>query len=250
MYRLRHPHRPCWRMGSPGGSAPNPAQEREQKARDVLVGAGLDEAITYSLTNMAEVAKLSAADADPAAFLGWRTRSPPSASTCGAQSCRGCWGRWRTTCASASGCCCSRWAGCSCAAGGRAAAGRAAAPGDRDGRRARGAVLADAEAGADGLLRPEGRGGDAAGAAEHRGAGRVRAAERRPRASTPAAPAALVVGGERVGVLGELHPEDARAAGDPGGARARGGAGPAGAARHGPADALARSRASRPRCRT
>ncbi|GAB4128435.1 MAG: phenylalanine--tRNA ligase subunit beta [Roseiflexaceae bacterium] len=43
--------------------------EREQKVRDLLVGAGLDEAITYSLTNMASVAKLDPAAADSALFL-------------------------------------------------------------------------------------------------------------------------------------------------------------------------------------
>ncbi|MEN9937195.1 MAG: hypothetical protein RLZZ387_3774 [Chloroflexota bacterium] len=47
----------------------NPSLEREQKARDVLAGAGLDEAITYSLTNMADVARVSPADADPALHL-------------------------------------------------------------------------------------------------------------------------------------------------------------------------------------
>lgn len=56
---------------------PNPAQEREQKARDVLTGAGLDEAITYSLTNMADVAKVTPEDADPARFL--RLANPLSA---------------------------------------------------------------------------------------------------------------------------------------------------------------------------
>ncbi len=47
----------------------NPSLELEEKTRDVLVGAGLDEAITYSLTNMASVAKVSPRDADPAAHL-------------------------------------------------------------------------------------------------------------------------------------------------------------------------------------
>jgi phenylalanyl-tRNA synthetase beta chain len=47
----------------------NPEVEREQKVRDLLVSAGMDEAITYSLTNMASVAKLNPADADEAAFL-------------------------------------------------------------------------------------------------------------------------------------------------------------------------------------
>jgi phenylalanyl-tRNA synthetase beta chain len=47
----------------------NPSLELEEKVRDVLVGAGLDEAITYSLTNMASVAKVDPAAADPALFL-------------------------------------------------------------------------------------------------------------------------------------------------------------------------------------
>ena len=47
----------------------NPSLELEEKVRDVLVGAGLDEAITYSLTNMASVAKVSPRDADPAQFV-------------------------------------------------------------------------------------------------------------------------------------------------------------------------------------
>ena len=49
--------------------AANPSLELEEKVRDVLVGAGLDEAITYSLTNMAAVAKLDPASADAAQFL-------------------------------------------------------------------------------------------------------------------------------------------------------------------------------------
>jgi phenylalanyl-tRNA synthetase beta chain len=49
--------------------AVNPPLELEEKTRDVLVGAGLDEAITYSLTNMASVAKVDPADADPQAHL-------------------------------------------------------------------------------------------------------------------------------------------------------------------------------------
>lgn len=47
----------------------NPSLELEEKTRDVLVGAGFDEAITYSLTNMASVARLAPAEADPAVFL-------------------------------------------------------------------------------------------------------------------------------------------------------------------------------------
>lgn len=47
----------------------NPSLELEEKTRDVLVGAGFDEAITYSLTNMASVARLAPAEADPAQFL-------------------------------------------------------------------------------------------------------------------------------------------------------------------------------------
>jgi phenylalanyl-tRNA synthetase beta chain len=41
----------------------------EQKTRDVLVGCGLDEAITYSLTDMASVARLDPAEADPAQYV-------------------------------------------------------------------------------------------------------------------------------------------------------------------------------------
>lgn len=47
----------------------NPLLELEEKTRDVLVGCGLDEAITYSLTNMASVARLDPAAADPAQHL-------------------------------------------------------------------------------------------------------------------------------------------------------------------------------------
>jgi len=47
----------------------NPSHEREQKVRDVLAGAGLDEAITYSLTSMAEVALVAPAEAEPARYL-------------------------------------------------------------------------------------------------------------------------------------------------------------------------------------
>jgi phenylalanyl-tRNA synthetase beta chain len=47
----------------------NPSLELEEKVRDILVGAGLDEAITYSLTNMASVAKVDPAEADPRAHL-------------------------------------------------------------------------------------------------------------------------------------------------------------------------------------
>ncbi|HNP71199.1 MAG TPA: phenylalanine--tRNA ligase subunit beta [Kouleothrix sp.] len=49
--------------------AANPSLELEEKVRDVLVGAGLDEAITYSLTNMAAVARVAPADASPALYL-------------------------------------------------------------------------------------------------------------------------------------------------------------------------------------
>lgn len=48
---------------------PNPTLELEQKSRDVLSGAGLAEAITYSLTSMAEVATIDERAADPAAYL-------------------------------------------------------------------------------------------------------------------------------------------------------------------------------------
>lgn len=48
---------------------PNLALELEHKVRDVLTGAGLDEAITYSLTNMADVAKVNPAEADAAQYL-------------------------------------------------------------------------------------------------------------------------------------------------------------------------------------
>lgn len=47
----------------------NPAQAIEQRLRDVLVGCGLDEAMTYSLTSMAAVAKLDLAEAEPAQHL-------------------------------------------------------------------------------------------------------------------------------------------------------------------------------------
>jgi phenylalanyl-tRNA synthetase beta chain len=43
--------------------------ERENKIRDVLVGAGLDEVITYSLTSMESVAKVNPADADTLRYL-------------------------------------------------------------------------------------------------------------------------------------------------------------------------------------
>jgi phenylalanyl-tRNA synthetase beta chain len=47
----------------------NPSLELEEKTRDVLVGAGLDEAITYSLTSMGSVAKVDPRAADPRAHL-------------------------------------------------------------------------------------------------------------------------------------------------------------------------------------
>ncbi len=47
----------------------NPVLEFEEQTRDVLVGCGLDEAITYSLTNMASVAKLAPAAAVPEQYL-------------------------------------------------------------------------------------------------------------------------------------------------------------------------------------
>ncbi|HMP43080.1 MAG TPA: phenylalanine--tRNA ligase subunit beta, partial [Roseiflexaceae bacterium] len=47
----------------------NLSLELEQRIRDLLVGAGLDEAITYSLTNMASVARINPADAEPGRFL-------------------------------------------------------------------------------------------------------------------------------------------------------------------------------------
>jgi phenylalanyl-tRNA synthetase beta chain len=47
----------------------NPSLELEEKVRDVLVGAGLDEAITYSLTNMGSIAKTNPLDAEPARYL-------------------------------------------------------------------------------------------------------------------------------------------------------------------------------------
>ena len=46
-----------------------PQVEREQKVRDLLVGAGMQEAITYSLTDMASVAKLTPDEADATQFL-------------------------------------------------------------------------------------------------------------------------------------------------------------------------------------
>lgn len=47
----------------------NVSLELEQKTRDVLAGAGFDEAMTYSLTNMASVARVNPADADPEIHL-------------------------------------------------------------------------------------------------------------------------------------------------------------------------------------
>ena len=47
----------------------NLSLELEQKVRDVMVGSGLDEAMTYSLTNMASVARVEPAAADPAQYL-------------------------------------------------------------------------------------------------------------------------------------------------------------------------------------
>ncbi|HET9223413.1 MAG TPA: phenylalanine--tRNA ligase subunit beta, partial [Roseiflexaceae bacterium] len=47
----------------------NPSFELEQKVRALLVGTGLDEAITYSLTDMASVAKLTPGEAEPAKYL-------------------------------------------------------------------------------------------------------------------------------------------------------------------------------------
>jgi phenylalanyl-tRNA synthetase beta chain len=47
----------------------NPSLENEERVRDVLVGAGLNEAITYSLTNMGSIAKTNPADAEPARYL-------------------------------------------------------------------------------------------------------------------------------------------------------------------------------------
>jgi phenylalanyl-tRNA synthetase beta chain len=47
----------------------NPSLELELRARDLLTGAGLDEAITYSLTSMAAVAAVNPADADATLYL-------------------------------------------------------------------------------------------------------------------------------------------------------------------------------------
>jgi phenylalanyl-tRNA synthetase beta chain len=47
----------------------NPSLELEQKTRDLLAGCGLDEAITYSLTNMRSVADVAPDEADPARYL-------------------------------------------------------------------------------------------------------------------------------------------------------------------------------------
>jgi phenylalanyl-tRNA synthetase beta chain len=46
-----------------------PEYEQENRVRDLLVGAGMDEAITYSLTSMPSVAKIVPEEADPAHFL-------------------------------------------------------------------------------------------------------------------------------------------------------------------------------------
>jgi phenylalanyl-tRNA synthetase beta chain len=48
---------------------PHPDLEREQRVRDTLVGCGLDEAITYSLTSMEAVARLIPAEADAGRYL-------------------------------------------------------------------------------------------------------------------------------------------------------------------------------------
>ncbi|KAB8143837.1 phenylalanine--tRNA ligase subunit beta [Chloroflexia bacterium SDU3-3] len=47
----------------------NVSFELEQKARDTMVGCGLDEAMTYSMTSMPSVAAVSPADADPALHM-------------------------------------------------------------------------------------------------------------------------------------------------------------------------------------
>ncbi len=47
----------------------NPSLELEEQVRDILVGAGLDEAITYSLTNMGSIAKTNPLDAEPTRYL-------------------------------------------------------------------------------------------------------------------------------------------------------------------------------------
>jgi phenylalanyl-tRNA synthetase beta chain len=47
----------------------NPSLELELRVRDLLAGAGLDEAMTYSLTSMAAVAKINPADADASLYL-------------------------------------------------------------------------------------------------------------------------------------------------------------------------------------
>ncbi len=55
----------------------NPALEADERVRDILTGAGLDEAITYSLTSMANVALLAPEDADPARHLRLANPSTP-----------------------------------------------------------------------------------------------------------------------------------------------------------------------------
>jgi phenylalanyl-tRNA synthetase beta chain len=47
----------------------NPSLELELRVRDLLSGAGLDEAMTYSLTSMAAVAKINPIDADASLYL-------------------------------------------------------------------------------------------------------------------------------------------------------------------------------------
>src|SRR5690606_8737485 len=47
----------------------NVAFEIERKVREVLVGSGLDEAMTYSLTNMNSVAKLAPSEADASRYV-------------------------------------------------------------------------------------------------------------------------------------------------------------------------------------
>ena len=48
---------------------PQPRLALEQRVRDLLVNCGLDEALTYTLSSMASVAKLSPAAAEPAQYL-------------------------------------------------------------------------------------------------------------------------------------------------------------------------------------
>jgi|HigsolmetaAR202D_1030399.scaffolds.fasta_scaffold00060_28 phenylalanyl-tRNA synthetase, beta subunit, non-spirochete bacterial len=56
---------------------PHPELELEQKVRDLLAGAGLNEAITYPLTNMEWIARIDPAAADPSKYVRLANPSTP-----------------------------------------------------------------------------------------------------------------------------------------------------------------------------